>query len=281
MRLTGVIHFDELTPEIWVRANLDRGYQAAICPIDATAPDDVVRAYRDAAAAVNLPIAEVGVWRNTIGPDPVAREAAITYSIKQLDLADHVGARCCVNGPGSRHADGYGPHPDNLSTETFDMIVETTRRIIDAVKPTRTYFTLEAMPWIAPHSPESYLDLIAAIDRPRLGVHLDPVNMINSVERYYNNAAFIRHCFALLGPHIRSCHAKDVLIRTPLTLHLDECRPGLGVIDWATYIREIDKVDVDMPLVIEHLSTDEEYRAAADHIRAMGLIMDNSLSTIN
>jgi len=268
MRLTGVIHFDELTPDIWVRANLERGYRAAICAIDGDVSDDTVRAYRDAAGAANLPIAEVGVWRNTIGPDPAANEAAIAYAIKQLDLADRLGARCCVNGPGSRHIDGYGPHPDNLTAETFDMIVETTRRIIDAVNPTRTYFTLEAMPWIAPHSPESYLDLIAAIDRPHLGVHLDPVNMINSIERYYNNAGFIRHCFAVLGPHIRSCHAKDILIRTPLTLHLDECRPGLGVIDWATYIREIDKVDIDMPLVIEHLSSDDEYRMAAEHIRS-------------
>ena len=48
--------------------------------------------------------------------------------------------------------------------ETFDMIVEVTRQIIDDVQPTRTFFTLEAMPWAYPDTTESYLRLIAAIE---------------------------------------------------------------------------------------------------------------------
>ena len=48
------------------------------------------------------------------------------------------------------------------------MIVETTRQIIDAVKPTRTYYTLETMPWAYPDSARSYAQLLEAIDRPRL-----------------------------------------------------------------------------------------------------------------
>jgi sugar phosphate isomerase/epimerase len=269
VRLTGIIHIDDLSPQSWIAAHVERGYRAAVCPIDHNAAGDVVDAYRRAAEAADIVIAEVGVWRNTIGPDAAEREAAIAFAQRRLDLADRIGARCCVNGPGSRSADGYGPHPDNLTPETFDMIVETTRRIIDDVQPTRTYFTLEPMPWIYPHSPESYLDLIRAIDRPRLAVHMDPVNMINSVERYYESGAFIRHCFELLGPLIRSCHAKDILIRTPLTLHLDECLPGTGALDWQAYVMSIDAVDVDMPLVIEHLSTDAEYRSAAGFLRSI------------
>lgn len=269
MRLTASLHFDAPSPESWVAEHRGRGFRAAVCPIDCTATDDVAQEYRQAAEAADLVIAEVGVWRNTIGPDADRNEAAILYAQRQLDLADRLGARCCVNGPGSRHADGYGPHPDNLTAETFDMIVETTRRIIDAVKPARTFYTIEAMPWIYPNSPESNLNLIRAIDRPALAVHLDPVNMINSVERYYGNGTFIRHCFDLLGPHIRSCHGKDILIRTPLTLHMDECRPGTGALDWAVYLREIEKLDPDLPLVIEHLPSDAEYEAATDFVRSV------------
>ena len=266
MRLTASLPFDKPDPDDWVRTHQELGFRAAVFPVDCDASVDAIDAYRIAAEKADLMIAEVGVWRNTIGPDEALNDATILYAQRQLELADRVGARCCVNGSGSRHHDGYGPHPDNLTPGTFDLIVETTRRIIDAVRPTRTFFTLEAMPWIYPHSPESYLDLIRAIDRPQLAVHLDPVNMINRIERYYDNAVFIRHCFDLLGPLIRSCHAKDIIIRPPLTLHFDECRPGDGAIDWRVYIEEIDKLDVDMPLVIEHLSTFQEYRQATDYI---------------
>jgi hypothetical protein len=37
---------------------------------------------------------------------------------------------------------------------------------IDAVKPRRTFYTLEAMPWIFSDTPDSYLELMRAIDRP-------------------------------------------------------------------------------------------------------------------
>jgi hypothetical protein len=61
------------------------------------------------------------------------------------------------------------------------------------------------MPWIFPTSPDSYLELMKAIDRKGFGVHLDPVNMINSPERYINNAAFLEDCFDKLGITSSAC----------------------------------------------------------------------------
>ena len=47
-------------------------------------------------------MAEVGVWRNTLSPDPEIRKASIRYAIGQLELADRIGARCCVNILGAK-----------------------------------------------------------------------------------------------------------------------------------------------------------------------------------
>ena len=149
-----------------------------------------------------------------------------------LALADRIGARCCVNIAGSRGEQWDGPDAANLTKQTFDMIVDATRSIIDAVKPTRTYFTLETMPWAYPDSPDSYLQLLKAIDRKQFAVHLDPVNIVCSPQRYYANGQLIRECFEKLGPHIRSCHAKDIVLRPQLTTHLDEARPGRA--GWTT-----------------------------------------------
>lgn len=266
--------FDD--PGAWIKIIKKLGYNAAYCPVGAGTKDDVVKAYARAAKKANIIIAEVGAWSNPISPDEKTRRDAQEKCRKQLALADRIGANCCVNISGSRSEDWAGPSPKNLTKETFDMIVETTRAIIDDVKPTRTFFTLETMPWAYPDSPDSYVRLLKAIDRKRFAVHLDPVSLICSPQRYFKNGRLIRECFKKLGPYIKSCHAKDILLSTKLTTHLDEVRPGLGGLDYAVFLRELSKFP-DIPLMLEHLPNAEEYRLAAIHVRSVAKSIGLSL----
>jgi len=269
MRLGGPIFDDCSTPDRWIAALKRSGYTAAFCPVDEAADDAAVQAYADAAAAAHIIIAEVGAWSNPISPDEDTRTKAIALCQERLALADRIGARCCVNIAGSRGEKWDGPCADDLREATFDLIVETTRAIIDAVKPTRTFYTLETMPWMYPDSSDSYLRLLEAINRPRFAVHLDPTNLVNSPQRFFDTAALIRECFAKLGPHIKSCHAKDVALSDKLLVHLDEVRPGLGGLDYAVFLRELDKLAPDTPLMLEHLPNQEEYALAAKYIRSV------------
>jgi len=257
-------------PDAWVEVLKRLGYRAAYCPVGPKEKDDVVAAYATAAKKADIVIAEVGAWSNPISPNEEQRRRAIAKCRDHLALADRIGAKCCVNISGSRNEKNWaGPHKDNLTDETFDLIVETTRAIIDDVKPTRTHFTLEAMPWSYPDSPDSYLRLIKAIDRKRFAVHLDPVNFVSSPQLYFKNAELIRECFEKFGPLIKSCHAKDVLLQEDIyTPHLDEVRLGLGRLDYTTFLRELGKLP-DTPLMLEHLPNTEEYRLAAEHIRSV------------
>jgi sugar phosphate isomerase/epimerase len=266
MRLGGPIFERFSDPESWIAAVLRSGYTAVFSPVE-PGSDDHAAAYAQAAQKAGIIIGEAGAWSNPIDHDPSKAREAISKCQRCLDLAERLGARCCVNIVGSRNpAKWDGPHPKNFCRETFDMIVETTREIIDAVKPRRTVYALETMPWIFPSSPDEYLDLIRAVDRSGLGVHLDPVNMINGPSRYYANADFIRDCFSKLGRFIKSCHAKDIILREQLTVHLDECRPGAGFLDYGVYLHELAKLDKDTTLFLEHLPP-EDYPPAAKHIR--------------
>ena len=269
MRLGGPIFTPHSDPKSWVDAVKALGYRAAYCPIGPEADDATARAYAAAATAADIVIAEVGAWSNPLSRDAATRQAALDLCKRSLDLAERLEARCCVNIAGSLGELWDGPAAGNLTEETFQMIVDSVREIIDAVKPRRTFYTLEPMPWMYPDSPDSYLRLIHAIDRPAFAVHLDPVNMICSPQRYFNNAAFLRECFAKLGPYIKSCHAKDILLRDTLTVHLDEMRPGLGQLDYRTYLRELAALENDVPLMVEHLPDENEYQLAVDYIRAV------------
>jgi len=93
--------------------------------------------------------------------------------------------------------------------------------------------------------------------------------MISSPQKYYNNGAFIKDCFAKLGPYIKSIHAKDITILPKLTLHLDECRPGLGSVDYTVFLQEASKLK-DIPFMLEHLEKQMDYKLAADYVRQVG-----------
>jgi len=258
-------------PDSWIKAAKDLGYSAVYCPVGEEEDMYVIEAYSEAAQKADIIISEVGAWSNPISSNEETRKRAIEKCRKSLALADQIGAKCCVNISGSRNEEHWdGPHKDNLTKETFDLIVETTREIIDDVKPIRTYFTLEPMPWAYPDSVDSYLKLIKAIDRKQFAVHFDPVNLVSSPQIYFKNGELIKDFFKRLGPYIKSCHAKDTLIsETNLTIHLDEVSPGSGYLDYGTFLRELSKLP-DVPLMMEHLKTAEEYKLAANYIRSIG-----------
>lgn len=268
MRLGAPIFEPYNDPDAWIAAVQRRGYRAAYCPLKPDADAATIRAYARAADQADIVIAEVGAWSNPLSPDDATRAAAIAKCQAGLALADAIGARCCVNIAGSRGPKWDGPHPADLTPETFDLIVQTVRAIVDAVQPTRAFYTLEPMPWMYPDSADSYLALLRAIDRPQFAVHLDIVNLINSPQRYFHHAALIRECVTKLGPWIKSCHAKDILLADRLTVHLDEARPGLGGLDYRTLLRELDALGPDLPLMLEHLPTAADYDLAASHVRA-------------
>ncbi len=279
IRLGGPVYNNEYdSPDTWIAAIQAKGYRAINCPLNEDADDATVRAYKKAAAQADITIAEVGAWSNPICPDDEVRKAALEKCIAKLELADRIEARCCVNVSGSMGTEKIGaPHPDNLTQDTFDLIVETTRKIIDAVNPKRTYFALETMPCAYPDSVESYLELIKAIDRKQFAAHFDPVNLINSPSRYYNNRDIIRDGIRKLAPYLRSCHAKDSHLSAELTFHTSEVVPGTGNLDYAVYLKELSKLD-NVPLMMEHMKKDE-YPVAAKYIRSVGSRIGVAVST--
>jgi sugar phosphate isomerase/epimerase len=273
VRLGGPVFNAPADPEGLALAHRKLGYRAAYCPgVRLSEPEKI----RDVAAAFkkhDVVIAEVGRWVNLLDADPAKREVNLKAVTKGLALAEAVGARCCVDIAGSYNPKSwFGPHPDNLTRKFFDAAVENARKIIDAVKPRRAKLAWEVLGWALPDSPDSYLKMIKAIDRESFGVHLDPCNAINCPERYYRNTDLLYEFFDKLGPWIASCHAKDIAWSDPVEMqvHLLEVIPGRGVLDYATWLKRLAALPGDVPLMIEHLNSAEEYGMARRYIMDTG-----------
>ena len=269
-------------PDAYVRAYVAGGYQAIYAP--PLIPDDTVaiKALSKAVAAAGLVIGEAGAWKNLITHDPAQRKANLQYAIDVLSVADELGAVACVAFHGTvGHAGDpwqlsdnydYGPHPGNLGEEGFQRAVDTARYVIDSVKPKRTKFSLEMVPWLVTGTPEGYLKLIKAVDRPQFGAHIDAANMIISPQWYFDTPGMLRHGFALLGPYVISAHAKDIVMKGGpgrISFHMDEVVPGDGMLDYRSYLRELEALGRDVPLMLEHF-TAPEYDKGRDYIRRVG-----------
>jgi len=258
------------SPQDWAKKHKALSLQTVNFPVNCDDGEETFMAYKKAADEAGLTIAEVGVWRNTLAADPEDRQHWIDYAIRQLRMADAIGAVCCVNVVGTPYGPRWdGGYRENFSTELWDMAVSMIRQIIDTARPHHTKFCIESMPWMIPSGPDEYLRLIEAVDRTEFGTHLDVVNMITSPKRYFFNDEFLDECFEKLHGTIVSCHLKDIRLKPEYTFQLEECACGQGTLDLQRYIRLATTENPCMPMIIEHLTTNAEYIASVQYVQEL------------
>lgn len=269
MRLGGTVFYNGTNPEEYALAHVAKGFKAAVCPWWLQNTPEDIEAFKAAMKKHDIRIAEVGAWCNPLDPNPETAEKNIQYMIERLRLAEALEADTCVNILGSKsdvHWDG--PCKEGYSEEFFNEAVAVMQRVIDAVNPTHTRLSFEMMPFYFLDCPEEYLRFLAAIDRPATGVHLDICNTMNNPRRLYNNTEFIRHTFGLLRDRIVTLHLKDIRLKPNSGVaEFEEVLIGEGNIDYLTLLEEIKKLPADIPAMLEHLETEEEYDRAAAAVR--------------
>ena len=245
------------------------GFRAVTAPFSCRTPKEETDQYCEIIRQCGVRIAEIGVWKNLMDPDERAAREAMDYAKGQLALADERDIPCCVNIAGTSGKAGWdAADRSNYTAETYDRIVLQIREILDEVQPRRAFYCIEPMPWMVPDGPDEYLQLIRDVDRAQFAAHMDFVNMINSPRRALAAEAFIEDCFRKLAPYIKSTHIKDSRMDPlRLTTVIEECAPGEGDLDYARVLQIIDKyLPADAPVLLEHMQTEEEYRAAFDYV---------------
>lgn len=267
MRLGISTSLTGLSPKEWADKLIALGCKTAVFPVDSSADSSLIDAYVNEAFSHDITIAEVGIWRNAISDNKDEAARNLEYSISQLALAERVGARCCVNVAGAVGGPRWdGGYKDNFSNEAFYRTVKMCQTVIDAVKPEKTFFSIESMPWMIPTGPDEYLSLLKAVDRKQFAAHLDIINMINCPERYFFSDKFLDETFEKLGPYIKSCHLKDIMLLPEFTFRLKECACGEGSFNIQKYMDLATSLDPDMPMIVEHLTSDSAYEESMAYI---------------
>ncbi len=249
------------TPEEWARKHRKAGLRAVIFPLDCTTgTHKTIAEYKRAAEENDLMIAEVGVWCPLVCADEKVRKANMDYTVSQLQLADEVGARCCVNFIGTYMGVRTEDSDLNFTAEAYSATVETVRELIKRSGITKTKLCLESMRNSVPNTIESQLALVRDVNSDRFGVHLDPYNMIKTPAELEKSGDLLDEFFRVFDGKIVSCHGKDLL---PDGAVVKEAMLGKGVFDNRRYF-ELLKAQDDLPLIIEHLNSTAEYMEAVE-----------------
>lgn len=258
MKIGGPIFEDIRDAAALAEAHRRHGYSAAYLPEvqDRSLQSEMVTALNEA----GIVIAEMGAYCiNILDEDRSLRQQNIEVISKKLALADSFGVLCCVIHGGTVQAGGWGASDArNIGAKSFDENVQAIRQIIDSVQPRRTRLVLEMTSWTLPHTPEVYQRMLCAVDRHVFGVHLDPLNILDSPRACYENADILRRCFELLGPSIVSCHSKDIVLKSVyMPIEITETWTGNGLLDYDVYLSELAKLPHEPPLMLEHLKPEE------------------------
>jgi sugar phosphate isomerase/epimerase len=221
-----VVHTSAL-PEAWLSGPRRDEYLAAARDSGLTIDTMFVgfdgQSYRD-----------IPTIRRTVGLVlPESRTHRTQIALRYCDLAAELGVKSLAAHLG--FLPGEHGHPDHRG------VVEAVRQICDRCAELGQGFNLET----GQESAAKLLDLVADVQRPNLGVNIDPANYLMYGTDEPLNA------LRLLGTQVRGFHAKDALRSTqPETLGT-EVPIGKGEVPFGELLGELRRLRFQGPLVIE------------------------------
>jgi sugar phosphate isomerase/epimerase len=150
-------------------------------------------------------------------------------------------------------AGNYAPHRDNYAPATVDRLVDSLRQVCAAAVDEGVTIGLECHAVTTLETPRRVREIIDAVGSPALAYNADPVNFVASFRDAFDTTTLLHRVFDELGRYVVSAHVKDVCLGNRLIVHLDECAPGEGVFDLATFMRLYEQHRPDGYALIEHL----------------------------
>lgn len=129
--------------------------------------------------------------------------------------------------------------PDFNWTSFWNQLIETFQLVCDIAKSFGLSYLVHPAIGVLGATPEAFLYLAQAINRPNFGFCFDTSNLLT----LKSNLILSLH---QLGPLIKYIHVSDN--RGNKNEHLE---PGQGIIDWTTFFQELSKINYNGPIGID------------------------------
>jgi sugar phosphate isomerase/epimerase len=198
-----------------------------------------------------------GYWQCLIDPNDARRQSAIETLQAALRVAGWLGARGIDTGPGSLNPRGpWFPHPGNWTPEARERLIDSLRACAPVAESCGVYLSMEGHQLVTLDSAATMREVLDAVGSRWVRCDFDPVNWI-TLQTIFETGPAIKGMVETLGAHIVSAHAKDVQIQDKLVVHIDNIAAGTGILDFPTFLRLVEDLDPEYPVIVEAAGIDE------------------------
>lgn len=249
--------------------HLEQGCGAAYAPYVPIENGQMLTAVSSAFNKRGIILAEMGYWNNLLDLDPEIRRDNRREMANRLASADEMGVLCTVNTIGS-YTNGTvndGFNPKSLSDEALEDAIDFAEELLKEVNPKRTCLAYELFAFTALDSIDALKKLTSRIKHPKFKVHMDLSNLVTSVRSYFEYENMLNDCVKCFGNRIVSCHVKDLSLVPGTSVYIRECAIGTGGLPIGRYIKLMDEISQDMPLMLEHLDSPDDYILAQNNLK--------------
>jgi sugar phosphate isomerase/epimerase len=203
---------------------------------------------------------------NIIAPDPEADQWQ-RHIIDAYHSAEEMGCELILTHTGSMYSNRNTPHPLNWSREGWNRSVNALKRIAKDTAGGKVKLAIEPVNSEAINNPWAQVRLREDVGDPRISSGLDITNFVYPGVAF-RMSEFTNVVFDLLEDQIAYIHAKD-FAWNGMMAGLNWAMNGTGNMDYEQFLVRISRVKHPVNMLVEFLSTEDEYQEAQRNIRAI------------
>jgi sugar phosphate isomerase/epimerase len=229
-------------------------------------PDSEIREIKAQLKANDVVFYGIHCAGNIIAPDPDA-DRWQRHIVDTIHAADEMGCQLVLTHAGSLYPNRNTAHPQNWSRDGWNRSVNALKRICKDTAGIKIELPLEDVISECVNSAWSHKHMREDVGDDRIMAGLDITNQIHP-GNVFRMTELLNLNFELLGEQISYVHAKD-LVWNEMLPGLNWAMNGTGVMDYEVFLTHLSRMKRPRNMLVEFLSTPEEYQQAQRNIRAI------------
>ncbi len=235
---------------------------AGLEPMPDAIPADVVEHIRTASRTAGVQIVSFSATFNMIHPDPAVRQTGLRRLAVLAAAANELGVPVLSLCTGSRDPDNmWHHHPDNLLPDAWSDLLVTMRSAVAIAEQFDVYLGVEPEPGNVVRTSAHADRLLAELETDRIGIVLDPANLLGDDLSPDAVIEAIDTGLELLADRTIVAHGKDRFADGTVAA------PGQGIVPWGRFMAGLDAVGFAGPFIL-HGFPIEQAPAAAAYVRS-------------